>query len=181
MTLETWPASFRDFHAAIVRMATLATGGRIDRPTVDAEIARLRATWSRTSSGDHDDLLRSLLGAEQLAEVDLFDRAQLAEVVAFVKNENVGPAALGSDQWLNQVRAALAYGAPPVPIPEAEGEEEQAAAAAAAEPAEPAEPAALLRLSQCREERTGVRIAPEAAGSSGQHRAQLVLLLLLLQ
>ena len=43
------------------------------------------------------------------------------------------------------------------------------------------ETAALLRLSQCREERTGVRIAPEAAGSSGQHRAQLVLLLLLLQ
>ena len=37
-----WPANFRDFNAAIARMATLAAGGRIDAATVDDEIARLR-------------------------------------------------------------------------------------------------------------------------------------------
>ena len=75
-----WPASFRDFHAAVVRMATLAPGGRIDRSTVDEEIARLRQTWS-ASQGDPDDDLEALLGADALAELDRFDRAQLAEVV----------------------------------------------------------------------------------------------------
>lgn len=75
----TWPASFRDFHAAIVRMATLAPGGRIDRPTVDAEIDRLRATWSRATEVDAS--LKDLLGPERLAELDRFDRAQLADVV----------------------------------------------------------------------------------------------------
>jgi len=83
-----WPGNFRDFSAAITRMATLCPGGRIDVPTVDEELARLRARWrlssteraSPTGAGD-DQLLRSTLGDEGVAALDRFDRAQLAEVV----------------------------------------------------------------------------------------------------
>jgi transcriptional regulatory protein RtcR len=75
-----WRANFRDFGAAISRMATLAPGGRIDEGTVADEIERLRRAWSR-ATGHHDDGLARVLGPGQLAEVDPFDRVQLAEVV----------------------------------------------------------------------------------------------------
>lgn len=83
-----WPGNFRDFSAAITRMATLCTGGRIDVSTVEEELGRLRARWRTptagraTSAGAGDDaLLRSTLGDEAVAGLDRFDRAQLAEVV----------------------------------------------------------------------------------------------------
>jgi transcriptional regulatory protein RtcR len=69
-----WPANFRDFNAAIRRMATLADGGRISAAEVATEIARLSA---RETGGD--DRLAALLGGKQL---DRFDRVQLADVVA---------------------------------------------------------------------------------------------------
>ncbi|MBX3154670.1 MAG: RNA repair transcriptional activator RtcR [Deltaproteobacteria bacterium] len=70
-----WPANFRDFNAALRRMATLADGGRIDVATVQAEIARLSATRHRA-----DDDLATVLGPR--ADVlDRFDRVQLADVV----------------------------------------------------------------------------------------------------
>ena len=83
-----WPGNFRDFSAAITRMATLCPGGRIDVATVDEELARLRARWRLPSpersphqgAGD-DQLLRSTLGDDGVAALDRFDRAQLAEVV----------------------------------------------------------------------------------------------------
>ena len=73
-----WPANFRDFGAAIRRMATLAEGGRIAQKDVDSEIARLSAA-SRT----RDDLgeLDALLG-RAAAALDRFDRVQLADVVS---------------------------------------------------------------------------------------------------
>ncbi|PCC69769.1 transcriptional regulatory protein RtcR [Nannocystis exedens] len=76
-----WSGNFRDLAAAIERMATLAPGGRIGVREVEAEIARLRAAWSSTPVNTGDDLLTRLLGRERLAEVDPFDRVQLAEVV----------------------------------------------------------------------------------------------------
>jgi transcriptional regulatory protein RtcR len=79
-----WPANFRDFSAAVLRMATLAPGGRIDTATVDEELERLRSSWDarepRAAAAPTDDLA-SVLSAEQLAELDRFDRVQLAEVV----------------------------------------------------------------------------------------------------
>jgi transcriptional regulatory protein RtcR len=82
-----WPGNFRDFGAAVTRMATLCHGGRIDVATVDEEVARLRARWrlgparpAEEPSAD-DSLLRALLGADGVAALDRFDRAQLAEVV----------------------------------------------------------------------------------------------------
>src|SRR5262249_18418864 len=47
-----WHANFRDFNAAVRRMATLADGGRIDAAAVAAEIARLEAA---ARSGGRDD------------------------------------------------------------------------------------------------------------------------------
>jgi transcriptional regulatory protein RtcR len=40
-----WRANFRDLNAAIVRLATLAAGGRITTELVDEEIERLRNQW----------------------------------------------------------------------------------------------------------------------------------------
>ncbi|HYC93890.1 MAG TPA: RNA repair transcriptional activator RtcR [Thermoanaerobaculia bacterium] len=72
-----WPGNFRDLNGAVVRMATLARGGRITNEIVDEEIARLRGAWHpRTDS----PLLRCL-DEETLASLDPFDRVQLEHVV----------------------------------------------------------------------------------------------------
>jgi transcriptional regulatory protein RtcR len=79
-----WPGNFRDFAAAVMRMATLARGGRIDEPTVAEEVARLRASWA-AAAGDGDQAgwadLEPLLGADGVEALDRFDLVQLAEVV----------------------------------------------------------------------------------------------------
>lgn len=75
-----WLGNFRDLAASVTRMATFSPKGRIDLPTVDAEIARLKRLWS----GDDamaDDLM-ALLPDAALAAIDPFDRVQLAHVVA---------------------------------------------------------------------------------------------------
>ena len=84
-----WRANFRDLNAAITRMATLAARGRINETLVAEEVARLRERWQKMDTGsapipqarDDEALLTSLLTPEQLAEVDLFDRVQLAAVI----------------------------------------------------------------------------------------------------
>lgn len=75
---NVWPGNFRDLNAMVTRMATLASGGRIDLETVNREIAR--------ASGRHPDAepdagLSSLLGADYAVRYDLFDLAQLKKVV----------------------------------------------------------------------------------------------------
>lgn len=82
-----WTGNFRDFSAAVTRLATLSHGGRIDVAAVDEEIARLRARWrlgpadrSPDEPSPDDALLRGALG-EGAAALDRFDRAQLAEVL----------------------------------------------------------------------------------------------------
>jgi transcriptional regulatory protein RtcR len=75
-----WPGNFRDFNAAIVRMATLAPGGRITREIVDEEIVRLHRMWSG-SSDPTESLVSRLLGHERAAELDRFDRVQLEDVL----------------------------------------------------------------------------------------------------
>lgn len=73
-----WNGNFRDLNGAIVRMATLAPGGRITSEVVNDEIERLRAAWRAQPSSDGEDLLARLLGREKLSGLDLFDRHQLA-------------------------------------------------------------------------------------------------------
>jgi len=77
-----WSANFRDLNAAVTRMATLAPGGRISRAVLDAELARLRSAWQTIPSpGSDEALLNETLGADAAAQLDLFDRAQLACVI----------------------------------------------------------------------------------------------------
>jgi transcriptional regulatory protein RtcR len=75
-----WSGNFRDLAASVTRMATFAPAGRIDRPTVEIEIERLRRLWSGMRATDPDGL-EALLGSEALAALDPFDRVQLAEVI----------------------------------------------------------------------------------------------------
>jgi transcriptional regulatory protein RtcR len=76
-----WHSNFRDLNGAVVRMSTLAPGGRITTDVVNDEIARLRSAWRSKPKSDPDDLLERLLGKEKLNELDLFDRHQLAIVL----------------------------------------------------------------------------------------------------
>lgn len=74
-----WPGNFRDLAASVTRMATFSPKGRIDDDVVRTEIARLRRLW--TGSQPAGDSLDKLLDAEALADLDPFDRVQLAHVV----------------------------------------------------------------------------------------------------
>jgi transcriptional regulatory protein RtcR len=78
-----WPANFRDLSASVTRLATLSPNGRINEEAVRDEIVRLRRLWSaggRTvDSGSLN--LETVLVADRIAEMDLFDRIQLAEVI----------------------------------------------------------------------------------------------------
>jgi len=76
-----WSANFRDLNAAVTRMATLAPGGRISRPVLAAELARLRAAWQTVPAAGSDDLLLTEALGPDAAKLDLFDRAQLACVI----------------------------------------------------------------------------------------------------
>jgi transcriptional regulatory protein RtcR len=77
----SWPGNFRDFAGAITRMATLASGGRMDVPLVREEIERLRTSWHEGGTIDGPDIVVEVLGPEAAAATDRFDRVQLAEVL----------------------------------------------------------------------------------------------------
>ncbi|MEM1165872.1 MAG: RNA repair transcriptional activator RtcR [Planctomycetota bacterium] len=76
-----WPGNFRDLGAALTRMATLAPGGRISTDLVHEEITRLTRAWGAADPDPADAGLEDVLGAERVAEIDLFDRVQLTAVV----------------------------------------------------------------------------------------------------
>lgn len=86
-----WTGNFRDLSASVTRLATLADGGRIGLPLVEAEIARLRWLWQPASDARHGllsasgavgrDDLAVLLGDEVVGSMDLFDQLQLAAVL----------------------------------------------------------------------------------------------------
>lgn len=79
-----WSGNFRDLSASVTRLATLADGGRIALPLVEAEIARLRWLWKReapTADGSASVDLEALLGDARFAALDLFDRLQLQAVL----------------------------------------------------------------------------------------------------
>ena len=79
-----WSGNFRDFNAAVTRMSALAPGGRITLEGVEEEMERLRAGWQaadETAGPVGNDGLERLLTSQALAQIDLFDRVQLREVV----------------------------------------------------------------------------------------------------
>lgn len=77
----TWKGNFRDLNGAVVRMATLAHGGRITAEVVGEEIARLQTSWKSLEPGGKEESLAELISAQDLAKIDLFDRSQLTRVV----------------------------------------------------------------------------------------------------
>jgi transcriptional regulatory protein RtcR len=76
-----WAGGFRDLNAAVVRMATLAPGGRISEAVVEEETRRLKDSWEALETADTQDLLSEILTQQQIDEIDLFDRVQLAQVI----------------------------------------------------------------------------------------------------
>ena len=70
-----WTGNFRDLNAAVLRMATLAPGGRIGEDQVNAEIGRLQRRWGGSAPADP---VAQVLGE---TPIDRFDRAQLNEVI----------------------------------------------------------------------------------------------------
>lgn len=75
-----WSANFRDLGASVTRMAVFATGGRINQDIVTEEVERLRGYWREEGADGNTDLLMEVLG-DRYEEIDLFDRAQLADVI----------------------------------------------------------------------------------------------------
>ena len=75
-----WAGNFRDLAASVTRMATLSPKGRIDVECVEAEIGRLRRLWS-AKGNDGSAILAGLLDESAIAQLDLFDRVQLAETI----------------------------------------------------------------------------------------------------
>lgn len=77
-----WSNNFRDLNAAITRMATLSQSGRITIAAVHEEFARLKLNWCSEEPTGNDDVVKRFLSADQFAELDRFDRVQLADVLA---------------------------------------------------------------------------------------------------
>ena len=77
-----WRGNFRDFNAAVTRMATLATGGRITPSIVDDEVERLNESWQAGREGTMGKArVAAVMGAERASELDRFDRVQLEDVL----------------------------------------------------------------------------------------------------
>src|SRR5580704_7497972 len=76
-----WTGNFRELNGAVIRMATLAHGGRISVEIVQEEIARLKNVWEEPHREPDDDGLLSVLSQAALEQIDLFDRVQLGRVV----------------------------------------------------------------------------------------------------
>ena len=83
-----WTANFRDLGASITRLCTLSPGGRIQLPTVEKEIERLRRAWQSApkpgseAGGDSHSLVEAYLPSSRLRDLDPFDRFQLEGVLA---------------------------------------------------------------------------------------------------
>ena len=82
-----WRGNFRDLNGAVIRLGTLAAGGRISVELVDEEIARLRANWQPRRAAQITDILPQVLSEEQLATIDLFDCVQLEGVLRVCRAE----------------------------------------------------------------------------------------------
>ncbi len=80
-TQAQWKANFRDLNAAICRMATMSPAGRINLSVVEDEVERLEASWRSCDFLESDEVLHDVLDAKHIADLDLFTRIQLAEVI----------------------------------------------------------------------------------------------------
>ena len=82
-----WHGNFRDLNAMVVRMATLADGGRITEDVVIEEIARMSGGADAAEPVSVGDAaLAGILGKDYAERYDSFDLAQLAHVVAVCRS-----------------------------------------------------------------------------------------------
>jgi transcriptional regulatory protein RtcR len=79
-TQALWKGNFRELNGAIIRMATLAEGGRINESLVREEIERLTSPGTAPDSRDRG-IVTEVLDDEARSALDRFDRAQLDYVV----------------------------------------------------------------------------------------------------
>ncbi len=76
-----WYANFRDLNGAIVRMCTLALGGRINTQLVNEEIDRLKTLWQiQPDEIDPVDILETICKIN-INQIDMFDKPQLSGVI----------------------------------------------------------------------------------------------------
>lgn len=80
---NSWSGNFRDLNAMVVRMATLADGGRITAEQVDDEINRTIKDESTISTESID--LSQYLGDGYIDNYDEFDLVQLSHVITICK------------------------------------------------------------------------------------------------
>ncbi len=76
-----WRANFRDLNSSVTRMATLADGGRISKAVVEQEIGLLNRRWKAISGELDGPDLGQWLDVHSIAQIDRFDRVQLAYVI----------------------------------------------------------------------------------------------------
>ncbi|MEM7698800.1 MAG: RNA repair transcriptional activator RtcR [Verrucomicrobiota bacterium] len=89
-----WRGNFRDLNAAVTRMSTLASRGRVGVGEVEEEIDRLRAGWSGREPQNPDrEVLTSVLSPEQVEEIDPFDQVQLAYAISVCRESKTLSAA----------------------------------------------------------------------------------------
>jgi transcriptional regulatory protein RtcR len=77
----SWPGNFRDLSSSIMRMATLAEGGRISDDEVELEVQQLRSQERATSAAGpaQGELARRVMG-DAVDNQDIFDLVQLDAV-----------------------------------------------------------------------------------------------------
>ncbi len=88
-----WSGNFRDLNAMIVRMATLADGGRITKDLVKDEINRQEANYQQETDPHAsvfmpEKVLSSLLGQDYKTRYDAFDLSQLSYVIKICRESD---------------------------------------------------------------------------------------------
>jgi len=76
-----WDANFRDLNGAIIRLCTLALGGRITIDILNEEVKRLKSLWETEQLAETDDIVERYEGLINFEKFDLFDKIQLKGVL----------------------------------------------------------------------------------------------------
>ncbi len=90
----SWPGNFRDLAASVMRMATLAEGGRITMAEVREEVgiqqslSPSESTALRGGLNSETDLARLVLSTEQNQALDLLERVQLNCVLRAIQESD---------------------------------------------------------------------------------------------
>lgn len=78
----TWSGNFRDLNASVTRMATLASGGRINLEIVEEEIQRLKNKWQANNKQNTNlDILNKYLSTEDLNNIDNYEKVSLVHLI----------------------------------------------------------------------------------------------------